>query len=57
MEIMRALAAHTKADRTKDWSGCGEMPHNGITAGRFANRAPGSGSSNPPTENQPSSRN
>ena len=38
-------------------SRCGEMPHNGITAGRFADRAPGSGSSNPPTQNQPSSRN
>jgi hypothetical protein len=32
-------------------SGCGEMPHNGSRRGGSANRAPGSGTSNPPTQN------
>lgn len=31
--------------------GCGEMPHNGSRPGGSANRAPGSGTSNPPTQN------
>jgi hypothetical protein len=32
-------------------SGCGEMPHNGSRPGGSANRAPVSGTSNPPTQN------
>jgi hypothetical protein len=32
-------------------SGCGQMPHNGSRPGGSANRAPGSGTSNPPTQN------
>jgi hypothetical protein len=32
-------------------SGCGEMPHNGSRTGGSANRAQGSGTSNPPTQN------